>query len=60
MGHLFLKIADNGVGIPADKIENSKTFGLLGMKERALILGGEIEIIGSKGTGTTVTARIPI
>jgi signal transduction histidine kinase len=34
--------------------------GILGMKERALFLGGELTIRGIKGEGTTVTLNVPI
>jgi signal transduction histidine kinase len=34
--------------------------GLLGMRERAHLIGGEIDITGVEGEGTTVTVRIPI
>jgi signal transduction histidine kinase len=59
-GTISLKISDNGIGITTDNLENSQTFGLLGMKERALVLGGAVEVSGTKGKGTTVLARIPI
>ena len=55
-----LKVTDNGVGISSDIGDKSKSFGLLGMKERALMLGGEVEVNGADGKGTTVKARIPI
>lgn len=58
--NLLIEISDNGIGIPKNKIESSKTFGLLGMKERALILGGVIKIVGAPGKGTTVQAWIPV
>jgi len=55
-----LKVTDNGVGISSDIGDKSKSFGLLGMKERALILGGKVEVNGADGKGTTVEARVPI
>ena len=57
---LILAVRDNGIGIPEDKIENHASFGLMGMKERARVIGGELEISGIRGKGTTVTVRIPL
>jgi PAS domain S-box-containing protein len=57
---ICLEIRDDGIGISATDLEKSDAFGLLGMKERALIFGGEVEIAGTPGQGTTVKVRIPI
>jgi PAS domain S-box-containing protein len=56
---LRLEIRDNGRGIPEDRIESSRSLGLVGMRERARSLGGDIEIRGATGRGTTVTLTIP-
>lgn len=58
--HLFLEARDNGRGIRASEFSNPKSLGLLGMRERALLLGGEFNIRGVRGKGTTVTVRIPL
>ena len=57
---LLLAVADNGVGIAAGQANGRRSFGLLGMQERALRLGGEVRIGGSAGHGTRVTVAIPI
>lgn len=57
---LIMKVKDNGVGITEDKILNSNSFGIIGMQERVLLLGGDIKIKGVRDKGTTVTASIPI
>ncbi|EQA37206.1 GHKL domain protein [Leptospira inadai serovar Lyme str. 10] len=57
--NLRLSVHDNGVGIPTDKISNSKSLGLIGMRERATVLGGELTIENNNSKGTTVTVRIP-
>jgi PAS domain S-box-containing protein len=56
---LVLEIKDNGCGISIDKKSKPESFGLIGMRERALALGGLLEISGSAGEGTTVIVRLP-
>ena len=55
---LILTIEDNGKGFDAENTRK-KTLGLLGMKERTLMIGGEYKITGIKGKGTTVEVSIP-
>lgn len=57
---LFLEAVDNGRGITASEFSNPKSLGLLGMRERALLFGGEVSIRGAQGKGTTVVVRIPL
>ena len=57
---LLLEATDNGRGIRASEFSNPKSLGLLGMRERTLLLGGEFNIRGVQGKGTTVTVRIPL
>jgi len=52
-------VEDNGVGFDPTSIQNNKSFGILGMKERVLSLGGEFELISSPGTGTKITVSLP-
>jgi signal transduction histidine kinase len=54
-----LQLKDNGVGIAEAEIHNTKSIGLLGMRERAGLLGGHVQWLGAPGKGTTVTVRIP-
>lgn len=56
---LELRVTDDGAGISPGKLSDPKSLGLLGMRERALILGGSVEIRGAIGEGTTVSVRIP-
>jgi signal transduction histidine kinase len=56
---LILRIQDNGRGITEEESVARTSLGILGMRERAVLLGGELTIRGSPGHGTTVTARIP-
>ena len=57
---LVMEIKDNGRGISEDEQRQTKSFGLLGMKERATMLGGKVTIRGLPGNGTTVSVRIPL
>ena len=56
---LRLVVADNGVGIPDTKVSNHQSLGLIGMRERVALFGGEITIQGHPEKGTTVTACLP-
>jgi PAS domain S-box-containing protein len=58
-GDLSLEVRDNGRGIPEEKLSNSASLGILGMRERAVLLGGELTISGAPGKGTTLRVRIP-
>jgi len=57
--NLVLEIRDNGRGITEEEILNKESLGLLGMKERAMVFGGEFSIRGEPGGGTTVVLKIP-
>ncbi|HSR68296.1 MAG TPA: PAS domain S-box protein [Acidobacteriota bacterium] len=59
-GELSLTVRDNGMGIKKGRSGASNTFGILGMRERALLLGGRLEIAGEEGSGTTVSLRVPL
>jgi signal transduction histidine kinase len=56
----ILTIRDNGNGIADEVKSRPLSLGLLGMQERAHLVGGTIDIVGAPGKGTTVTLRIPI
>jgi len=58
---IIMDVKDNGRGISEGEIANPKSLGLLGMKERAALLGGEFKIAGARqGNGTRVTVAIPL
>ncbi|MFO8111637.1 MAG: PAS domain S-box protein [Desulfosalsimonadaceae bacterium] len=57
---LVLKIKDDGVGITRDRVNRTRSFGIVGMRERALAFGGTIEFDGRPGKGTTVRVQIPL
>jgi PAS domain S-box-containing protein len=56
---LVLEIKDNGRGISEDRLPDSRSLGLLGMRERARSLWGDVSIRGDPGRGTLVTLTIP-
>lgn len=57
---IVLIIADDGIGFKPEFLKRSnKGLGLTGMKERATLIGGELEIESVPGQGTTIYVRIP-
>jgi len=54
---LLLRIKDNGIGFDPERKHQS--FGLLGIKERALMIGGTATITSAPGEGTLVSLSIP-
>jgi signal transduction histidine kinase len=59
-GNLVLEAEDDGVGIKESDIADPKSLGLLGMQERAEILGGTVTFKRNDEQGTTVTIQIPL
>jgi signal transduction histidine kinase len=59
-GMFEMTVVDNGVGISKDQMADPKSFGLMGIQERAYFSGGTARIFGEKGKGTTVEVTIPI
>lgn len=57
---LFLKVQDNGKGMAAADTHRIGSFGLIGIRERTLILGGEARIASRPGAGTTVEIVLPL
>ena len=55
-----MKVSDNGKGISKKQLSDPQSFGLIGMRERAYSLGGNLVISGAKGDGTAVIFTIPI
>jgi signal transduction histidine kinase len=55
----LLTVWDNGRGITAEEQASASALGLVGMRERALVMGGDLHVLGAPGAGTTVTARMP-
>ncbi len=55
-----LKVRDNGTGFDPDKPKGKNSFGLVGIRERALMLGGDIAVYSAPWQGTMLEVRIPI
>lgn len=56
---LCLTISDDGVGFAASS-GRPTSFGLVGMRERVLMLGGSLSLESSVGEGTTLSVRVPL
>jgi PAS domain S-box-containing protein len=57
---LELSVIDDGLGFAPEQRKPGQSFGLVGMQERVLMLGGELQIDSLPGEGTTLLARVPI
>lgn len=53
-------IQDNGIGITNEELNSKKSFGLLGLKERALSLAGTCDIVSKKNEGTVISLIFPL
>ena len=61
--HIILEIADDGIGIPAEKIKSIRSLGLMGMQDRVKQADGTMEISGEDGLetkGTVIRICIPV
>ncbi|MEA2464234.1 MAG: hypothetical protein QOJ98_1981, partial [Acidobacteriota bacterium] len=56
---LLLEIRDDGRGLTAEEASDRTSFGLIGMRERADLLGGAVVFEGVPGRGTIVSLRFP-
>jgi signal transduction histidine kinase len=59
-GNLVMTVSDNGRGISEEELASTRSLGLVGMRERAMLIGGEVTLNGAPGKGTTVTLRVPL
>ena len=58
---IVLIIEDDGIGFdPPEKFNRKKGIGLIGMRERAALIGGGLEIESAPDKGTTIFARVPV
>jgi PAS domain S-box-containing protein len=59
-GHLLLQVRDDGRGITDEEMSGAKSLGLVGMRERALLLGGDTRVERNPDRGTSVKLRVPL
>lgn len=59
-GSLVLRIEDDGQGLPAEPGQGTPTFGLSGMRERALSVGGTLVIDSAPDQGVVIMASLPL
>ena len=57
---LSLDITDDGRGITRDEMRGTHSLGLLGLRERAIALGGTVSVFSEATSGTTVGLRLPL
>ena len=57
---LSMKVIDDGVGIGENQTYDVRSLGLMGMNERALRMGGSVDIQGTPGRGTQVIVHLPL
>lgn len=59
-GAAVLEITDNGRGLSQDQVASARSLGLIGMRERAELLGGTVVIDSDPGEGTTLEVTLPL
>ena len=57
---IVLEVRDNGIGIAENSVNDSRSYGLIGLRERAFTWSGRVEIRGEHDKGTTIIVRIPL
>lgn len=58
-GQIVLSVRDNGRGLGPGALASPKSLGLLSMRERAQLLGGDVQIASAAGQGTQVLVTVP-
>ncbi len=57
---LILEVTDNGRGISKTQISDPGSLGILGMRERVMVFGGDMQINGVPGEGTHIKVTMPL
>lgn len=57
---VILTVRDDGKGITAGDLQNKRSLGIMGMRERAVLISGELSVHGSPTRGTTVRVAVPL
>ncbi len=59
LANILLSIEDNGIGMNIDTVDNTKHFGLLGVRERVQSFHGSFDVVSEKNQGTAIHINIP-
>jgi signal transduction histidine kinase len=59
-GDLLVDIRDDGCGITPEQIDDPASLGLIGLRERASIIGGAVNVEGVPDRGTILSVCIPL
>lgn len=59
-GIFVMEIKDNGIGLPEEYMDKIDSLGIIGMKERANMLKGTVDVLPGKDSGTEVILKIPL
>jgi PAS domain S-box-containing protein len=59
-GHVVFAVQDDGKGFNVESLDNRHSLGILGMQERAFMVGGVLDVNSAPGAGTRITLRIPL
>jgi two-component system sensor histidine kinase UhpB len=57
---LTISVRDDGVGFSAEDSRKPNSYGLLGLRERAALLGGQARVTSAPGRGTHIEVRFPV
>ncbi|MDM7456969.1 MAG: ATP-binding protein, partial [Tepidimonas sp.] len=58
--HLTIEIADDGRGASPQELGKDRSFGLLGLRERAQSVGGWLDVVTAPGQGMTLILSVPL
>ena len=58
--NILLTVNDNGKGLEPQQLDDHNSLGIIGMRERAVLCRGELNIRGVPGQGTTISLRVPL
>ena len=59
-GEIAIRVRDDGVGFSTQDPRKSNSYGLIGLRERAYLLGGKVTIDSTPGRGTLIEVRLPL
>ena len=57
---LLLRVQDDGIGFRPNAPRKPQSLGLVGLRERAMLMRGDVKVESAPGTGTIIEARIPV